>query len=259
MAAISLIITINPTTQVPTMKFPTKAKYDRKINPALYKYRTELHAHTSPASGCSEITPRQMIEVYSKLNYDSIVISNHFYPGMRFEETKEACIAAYLKDYEDSVTVAKDYGIQVIFGCELRTKPDSDHLLFGIAPSILELCYDYLYKPMEEFSEAFRNDTALLIQAHPFRDNMKLMEPKYLDGVEAFNMHLGHNSRNGKAATYAKKHHLIMTAGTDYHHPGHEGLSALRTKTLMKDSFDIARVLRSGDYLLEVGSCIVIP
>lgn len=27
-----------------------------------YKYQIELHAHTSPASGCSQITPKEMIE-----------------------------------------------------------------------------------------------------------------------------------------------------------------------------------------------------
>ena len=43
-----------------------------------YKYRIELHAHTSPASGCSEITPKEMVDTYKSLGYDAVTITNHF-------------------------------------------------------------------------------------------------------------------------------------------------------------------------------------
>ena len=54
----------------------------------------------------------------------------------------------------------------------------------------------------------------------------------------------------------------IKTAGSDFHHKGkgHEGVSALRTKTLPKDSFELAKILKSGDYLFEIGGdSIVLP
>ena len=43
-----------------------------------YKYRIELHAHTTPASVCSEIPPKQMVETYKDLGYDAITLTNHF-------------------------------------------------------------------------------------------------------------------------------------------------------------------------------------
>ena len=43
-----------------------------------YRYRIELHAHTNPASGCSDVTPQEMVEIYHTLGYDGIVITNHF-------------------------------------------------------------------------------------------------------------------------------------------------------------------------------------
>ena len=43
-----------------------------------YQYRTELHAHTAPASGCGKVAARDVVEIYSKCGYHSIVIANHF-------------------------------------------------------------------------------------------------------------------------------------------------------------------------------------
>ena len=105
------------------------------MNISDYKFRTELHAHTNPASPCSNFTPQEVIERYAAIGYDSIVISNHFFPGMRLLDDKEKCIREYLKDYEESVKVGKEYGINVIFGCELRfTENYNDYLIFGIDP-----------------------------------------------------------------------------------------------------------------------------
>ena len=86
-----------------------------------------------------------------------------------------------------------------------------------------DFAYECLDMSVEEFSKKYRNDKRLLIQAHPFRNGMTEVPPEYLDGIETFNMHPNHNSRVAVAAKYAKKHHLIQTVGTDYHHPGHEG------------------------------------
>ena len=112
---------------------------------------------------------------------------------------------------------------------------------------------------IEEFSKQFRSDETLLIQAHPFRNGMTHVDPKYLDGIETFNMHPNHNSRVALAAKYAKEHDLIPTIGTDFHHPGHEGLSALLTETELRTSHDIVNVLKSRNYIFEIGGSVVLP
>lgn len=225
-----------------------------------YKYKTELHLHTSPASGCSEVSVQDAVEIYSRLGYHSVVLTNHFYPGMRFLEDKAKCIESYLEDYDLAVKLGQKYGINVILGCEMRfTENTNDYLLFGIDKVFLDTAYESLRLGIAEFSKQFRNEERMIIQAHPFRNGMTEVAAEYLDGIEGFNMHPGHNSRNGFAAKYAKEHGLLITAGTDFHHYGHEGLSALLTKTVMKDSFDIVRVLKNGDYLLEISGSILVP
>lgn len=230
------------------------------MNIEKYQYKTELHLHTSPASGCSEIPPELAVKIYAGLGYHSIVICNHFYDGMRFRENKQQCIDAYLADYDLAVEAGKKYGINVILGCEIRfTENTNDYLLFGIDREFFDAAYEVLDMGIEEFSKEFRDDGRLLIQAHPFRDRMTEVAPEYLDGIETFNMHLGHNSRVALASKYAKKHGLIPTAGTDFHHPGHEGMTALLTQTEIKTSHDIVKVLRSRDYIFEIGGSILLP
>lgn len=230
------------------------------MNIEKYRYKTELHLHTSPASGCSEIPPELAVELYADLGYHSIVICNHFYDGMRFREDKQQCIDAYLADYDLAVEAGKKHGINVILGCEIRfTENANDYLLFGIDRDFLDFAYESLDMGIEKFSKQFRGDGHLLIQAHPFRNGMTEVAPEYLDGIETFNMHPNHNSRVALASKYAKKHNLIPTTGTDFHHPGHEGMAALLTQIEIKTSHDIVDVLRSGDYTFEIGGSILLP
>ncbi len=225
-----------------------------------YKFRTELHAHTRPASLCSEFSPEEVIQRYAHIGYDSIVISNHFYPGMKHLDDKETCITEYLKDFYASKELGEKYGINIIFGCELRfTENINDYLIFGIDPDFANLAFDSMPNGLESFSKAFRCHNTLIIQAHPYRDDMTEMPAELLDGVEVFNLHPGHNSRIALAAKYAQKHDLTITCGTDFHHEGHQGMTALLTKTEMKSSHDIAKVLKSRDYLIEIGGCVVFP
>ena len=45
----------------------------------------------------------------------------------------------------------------------------------------------------------------------------------------------------------------IKIAGGDCHGMGDQGLAALRTRVLPEDSFELAAILKSGDYVFEIG------
>ncbi len=230
------------------------------MNVTDYKFRTELHAHTHPASPCGDFSPEETVKKYAELGFDSLVISNHFYPIMRFRDDKEKCVAEYLKDFDEAEKAGKKYGITVILGCEFRfTENVNDYLLFGIDREFLGIAFDSMPKGLEAFSKTFRSESTLLIQAHPFRDGMTRVSPSFLDGIEVFNMHPGHNSRVALAARFAKEHNLIVTCGSDFHHENHQGTTALLTKTKMQNSGDIVAALKSRDYLIEIGGSVVLP
>jgi len=232
-----------------------------------YPFRIESHAHTHPVSGCSQVSPEELVNLYADLGYHALVVTNHFCLSGRLGDeslSKEEKLAWYVKDYEDAVLAGEKRGLRVLLGAELRFFENAnDYLLYGADTKILNDAFDYLQCGLERFRHEGMPKESLLIQAHPFRKGMELMPPELLDGMETLNMHPGHNSAVGLAIRYVKENAIsLTTAGSDFHHPNrsHEGLAALRTKELPEDSFALAEILRSGDYVFELGGeAIVLP
>lgn len=219
-----------------------------------FPYRIELHTHSFPVSGCSRLSPEEIAENYANLGYDAVVLTNHFvYRG----DDKETYLDYFMQDYDAFAESAARVGLLPILAAEIRfTENVNDYLVYGVDRSILSEIYDYLPYGVENFRKNYDLKDALFIQAHPFRDHIHVLAPELLDGIEAVNLHPNHNSRNGQALKYAEEHNIpIITAGSDYHYPNmnQEGTTALRSRILPQDGFALAQVLRSGDYILEVG------
>ncbi len=231
---------------------------------SIYKYRIELHAHTMPLSPCSEVSAKELAEIYHKEGFDGIVLTNHFIHYLIGEDSKSEFIDKYFSELDALMAEAKKYGIKVYMGIEIRfAENKNDYLIFGVNRDILEEAFDYLDKTLVDYRKNVKLKDSLFIQAHPLRNGMEEVDPSLLDGYEAFNMHPNHNSRVAlvikKAKETGKK---IIVSGSDFHHPNrkHEGVAALRVKEMPKDSFALARVLRSGDYIFELGGeSIVLP
>lgn len=233
-----------------------------------YPYRIEMHAHTSPCSPCGTVAPDELVNIYLKLGYDAVVITNHFSSGYGIFEnssfSKDENLALYMKDYEDACRAAEKKNIRILLGAELRFSENiNDYLLYGADYEALHIAYDYLEEGLESYYKNGKPQNSLLLQAHPFRSGMTQVNPELLDGIETFNMHPGQNSAIGFAVKYANETAFaVTTAGTDFHdYSGHhQGLSALRTSVMPQDSFELADILRHGDYLFEIGGeAIILP
>ena len=226
-----------------------------------YKYKIELDAHTSPASRCSEISPREIVKTYKRLGFHAVAVTNHFSHN-HSKLTKEEYIDFFLKDFEETEKFGKAIGVKVYLGAEIRFEENrNEYLVFGISRKMLEEIYDFLPFGVENFRNNYSLPHSIFLQAHPLRDGIEKVDPEILDGVEVFNMHPGHNSRIGQVADWAKQNNLsIITAGSDFHHPhkNHEGLAAIRSKYLPSDSFDLAKLLKKGDFLIEICGNIVL-
>lgn len=227
-----------------------------------YPYRIELHAHTKPVSPCSEISPADLVQAYLDRGFHGVVITNHFNLGDMKGLPKEEGLDYYLSGYEQTRKAAEGTSLQVFLGTEIRfNEHTNEFLVYGVDRQILSQCYDYLDKGFSAYREAVTLPNSVLVQAHPFRDRNERREPELMDGIEVFNMHPGHNSRVAQAAKLAASiPGCIKTVGTDFHHAGHQGLCALRVKEMPQDSFALAAILRSGDYVFEIGGdTIVLP
>lgn len=220
-----------------------------------YKYKIELHAHTFPASGCSEISPKVLVETYKKLDYDAVTVTNHFVWDKN--ACKEEYIDRFLNDFYETQKHGNDLGLKVYLGAEVRfTENGNDYLVFGVDKKMLEEIYDFLPYGVENLRKNCDMKSSVFIQAHPMRNGMEMIDTDLLDGIEVYNMHPNHNSRVGLAALYAKKENIsIITAGSDFHHANqnHEGLAALRVSQLPNDSFELANLIKEQNYFLEIG------
>lgn len=225
-----------------------------------YRYKIELHAHTSPCSSCSEILPKDMIRLMKEQGCDAVVITNHFYSGAAFMKSEDP-VAAYLEDFYAAKEEGNKQGIRVLLGAEFRfTENANDYLVYGIDEAFLRETVTRFDMGIEAFYKEYHGDSLLILQAHPFRNGMTLVSPECLDGIETMNMHPNHNSRVAVATRYAmEKEYPVITIGTDLHHPGHEGISALRTKVLPETEGRLVELLRSKDYIFEVGGCPMLP
>ena len=92
-------------------------------------------------------------------------------------------------------------------------------------------------------------DRAVVVQAHPFRDNMTVVSPDLLFGVEAHN---GRTSpfRNKMARDYAEHYGKVMTSGSDFHKMKDLAKGGIATHRTVTCSAELVELLKSGDYSL---------
>ncbi|MBQ8611058.1 MAG: hypothetical protein IJ412_05030 [Oscillospiraceae bacterium] len=230
-----------------------------------YPFRVELHAHCSPASPCGDLPAREVVRIFHDAGYDALALTNHFFPLLSQqilgEMDKEKYLAMYFDCWHEACDEAAKLGMTVWLGAELRWSAHgcSDYLIYGVDEAMLRDIYDYLDADAAAFVRDCKSEKSFFVQAHPMRDGCTPLDAVLLDGVEVFNMHPNHNSRVALAAKQYAGTGLPVTMGTDYHHPGHHGLCATRMASLPKDSFELAALLKSGDYIMQLGESIVLP
>lgn len=186
-----------------------------------HKYSTELHLHTKESSSCSNIPAKEMIEAYNEKGYSTIVVTDHCSKGKM--ERLGNIIWKQKMDYVfTGFDIAKEYGeslgLNILLGVEITLhQTDSDYLVYGIDKDFLynnEKIYEYSLP--ELYNLCHQNDY-ILVQAHPFRDNIELVPLEYVDGIEIFNGCHDEVSRNEKAEKYGMSTNKILTSGSDFH------------------------------------------
>ena len=231
------------------------------INTDDYKYKIELHTHTSPASRCSHLTPEELILAEKEAGVDAVVITNHYWVNDPYFSDEQI-----LSDYRLALEAGKKHGVTVILGIEIcfihePENHSNDYLVYGIDEDFIKEFDKARPESVPEFCKLFKNEKMVIIHAHPDRDRKQSHVSKdYIDGIEAFNLHHAHNSRVGVTAQYTKENGIdLIVCGTDLHERPNQGLCCIRTKTLPKDSFELAQILKENDFLFDIAGFISIP
>ena len=221
-----------------------------------YKYKIELHSHTSPVSGCATITPRELVTEAKKKGYDVLVITNHFFLyDHKYAQYQRADdpVSFYLNDFYEAKKLGESLGVKVLLGAEYCLDRINDILIFGIDEEFLRKTVMLRDISLKDFYNSFHNNELLFIQAHPFRTENSPLPLMFLDGVETVNTQPEQTSNCEKAIEFADENNIeIKTIGADVHKLHHIGISALKTKVLPNDEKELVKILKSGDYIFEV-------
>lgn len=216
-------------------------------------YLTELHAHTTEVSPCADLTAPEVAERYIAAGYSTLVVTDHYcdYVIDNAGNSWEEKIDHYLTGYRSMKEYAKGR-LNVLLGCELRfLENHNDYLVYGMDEDFLFAHPELHRMTLKTFSEFSREHGLLLIQAHPFRHRMTVVNPNLVDGIEVFNGHRGHDSRNQIADMWARRYGLLRSSGSDFHHPDSVESGGIITEEPITSSRQLIDILRSGECILR--------
>ena len=104
---------------------------------------------------------------------------------------------------------------------------------------------------LRSFAPLARENGMLVVQAHPFRNGMVVVNPEHLDGMETFNGTPTYDGRNLIADAWAKRYNLLRTSGSDFHNPDQYGTGGILTNAAIRTGEELVAVLKSGNYTLH--------
>ncbi len=222
----------------------------------LYKY--ELHTHTAECDPYAGVGGAELVKLYREAGYSGIVITEHYIRSFAkwfadenlASATHEEYIKRWLKGYYAAKEAAEGTDFTVLAGAEVAFDGQINHyLIYGVdeayfyrAP-LLNKC-----KTIDELT-ALLPDGALVVQAHPFRKNMTICDPKALFGFEGYNAGT-EMFRNEIAKLYARHYGNRLTSGSDVHAHRAVARGGIATAHEIRSPQDLVALLKSGDYYL---------
>lgn len=184
------------------------------------KYMYETHFHTAEVSTCARVGAKEAVDIYKKAGYSGVVVTDHFsqdcfenkYEGKDWKEK----IDYYLRGYKKAKECATD-DFAVLLALEARFENDNDYLVYGVDEDFLYKNEWFTKMTIKQFKKLAEKNQLTVIQAHPFRIDSNITNPRYIDGIEIYNGNRRHDSSNNIAEMWAKKHGFITTSGSDFH------------------------------------------
>jgi predicted metal-dependent phosphoesterase TrpH len=193
----------------------------------------DLHVHTAISSPCSQIDPRLLIEVASRIGLDAICVTEH-------EEMEGAEVTRCLGD---------EAGFTVLRGVEVYTEL-GDMLVFGI------------YRPSFPIQTAFtellaevRQAGGAIIPCHPCRGSQGFHHTLgdeqaefLLANVDAIETRNGGSSpeSNNAAGSYAEKYGIPGVGGSDAHFLMQVGRCLTVFEREVRDEAELVREIKAG-------------
>lgn len=213
-------------------------------------FKTETHLHTSESSPCSQLSAAEMVELYYKAGYKTVIVTDHFIQKYldRFGcDSWEDAIDRFFLGYRNAKEVGDSLGVNVILGAEIHlANVPGDYLLYGITPEIFYKYPDVFQVTHQEFYRTMHDEGVMVVQAHPRRDGGMYSDFNCVDGLEVHNSNPRHDDHDDMAMAQALEHNLYQTGGSDAHRLDDYALSGMESENEIKTIEDFIELVRSG-------------
>ena len=216
--------------------------------------KIEMHAHTSEASPCANVSAAKIPALYQKAGYDAIVITDHYCKWAQDRSgltNNDDYVQYFLNGYRSARKAAEQIGFTVLLGAEANLPGSpNDYLLYGITEEFILAHPDIHEMSLPELYKLCHDNDILLLQAHPYRTYCNPADPQYLDGAESYNGNPRHDNRNELAREWTDEYHMIESSGSDFHELEDVAQGGIKTAETILDTRQLRDVLLSGQYQL---------
>ncbi len=215
-----------------------------------YIYKTEMHCHTLESSlRCGKVPAKEIVDAYREAGYDTLIVTDHFGGKHVSEKGTEYDICVFLEGFKTAQNYCPDFN--VLLGMEINLCENrNDYLVYGITEEIIrefprmhELC-------ISDFCDFAHEKGLLVYQAHPFRNGQTIVPPVVVDGIESFNAHPRHDSRNSIAQSWAELYNKKTISGSDAHQKQDLARGGIKTRLKITNQHELLSVLTTCDYEL---------
>ncbi len=221
-----------------------------------------MHVHTSECDKVAMVDAAEMVRMYHGAGYSGMVVTDHYFAMFEerfFPEIKDVphkdFVRRWLRGYYNARNEGEKLGFTVLSGAEVRLDSVvNDYLVYGAEESFFyEAPRLNRLGSVEELVSVLPGD-ALVVQAHPFRNNMVVRSPEEVFGIEVFNGGT-EDFRNEMAKLFAKNYGKPMTSGSDYHGKKAFASGGIVTEERILTQKDLVKTLKSGNYkIIEKGN-----
>jgi hypothetical protein len=212
----------------------------------------EIHCHTSEVSVCGRVGAEKAARLHGEAGFEGICITDHYFKGYfdKLDISGWGKMAdEYLKGYRIAQKTGDEIGLKVFPAMEIRfPESPNDFLVYGFDEEFIYEHPALFNMGLERFKEFADEKGLLLIQAHPFRDNMTRADSGMIHGMEIVNANPRADSRNHFAKKHAEVEQLIKTGSSDFHREEDLFMASMDFKREINTPKDIVAAIRAGDY-----------
>ena len=184
------------------------------------EFKTETHLHIEDACTPSDVTTEDMLNLYKKEGFKTIIITPHYNKkyfdriSPDFDERKDFLLGGYYKAKE----LGEKMGLNILLGVELTlTEGKNEYLIYGVNETFLRMHPNLYDLSLSKLVKICRANDFLIVQAHPFRRGQEPAPLDYQMPLEVFNGRHVVDPQNELVEAYAKENGLIGVSGTDFH------------------------------------------